>query len=171
MSDDRTPLDELIDLVLYAPLGLVSNLRAELPRLAERGRQEWASKTAMYKMMGQFAVKEAQNRAEKSVKEAQERLADLGATRPSPPAPAPHTAAASAPAPPPAPEAPATNGARPKPDADALGIPGYDSLSASQVVQRLAGLSRDELAAVEEYERASRGRRTVLNRVAQLRDA
>jgi hypothetical protein len=56
----------------------------------------------------------------------------------------------------------------PAPDAAGLAIPGYDSLSASQVVQRLDGLSRDELAAVGEYESAHRARRTVLTRVSQL---
>ena len=52
--------------------------------------------------------------------------------------------------------------------ATSLAIPGYDSLSASQVVQRLAGLSGEELAAVGAYEEAHRGRRTILNRVSQL---
>jgi hypothetical protein len=50
-----------------------------------------------------------------------------------------------------------------------LGIPGYDSLAASQVVQRLAGLSAEELAAVGAYESAHRARRTILTRVDQLR--
>ena len=49
-----------------------------------------------------------------------------------------------------------------------LAIPGYDVLSASQVVQRLPGLSSEELEAVRAYEAASRGRKTILNRVAQL---
>ncbi|MDQ2729587.1 MAG: hypothetical protein M3Y91_17390 [Actinomycetota bacterium] len=51
---------------------------------------------------------------------------------------------------------------------DDLAIPGYDSLSASQVVQRLAGLAADELEAVRTYEAATRGRRTILARVSQL---
>jgi hypothetical protein len=54
-------------------------------------------------------------------------------------------------------------------DAQSLAIPGYDSLSASQVVERLAGLNEEELAAIGSYESAGRGRRTILNRVAQLR--
>ena len=49
-----------------------------------------------------------------------------------------------------------------------LAIPSYDSLSASQVVQRLAGLSRDEVEAVRAYEAATRGRRTILARAEQL---
>lgn len=52
---------------------------------------------------------------------------------------------------------------------EGLAIPGYDSLSASQVVQRLAGLSQDELDAVGSYEAAHRARRTILTRVNQLK--
>ncbi len=50
-----------------------------------------------------------------------------------------------------------------------LPIPGYDTLSASQIVQRLPGLSPEELEAVRAYEQAGRARKTVLLRVAQLR--
>ena len=48
-------------------------------------------------------------------------------------------------------------------DSAELAIPGYDSLSASQVVQRLAGLAPPELEAVRTYEAADRGRRTNLD--------
>ena len=51
-----------------------------------------------------------------------------------------------------------------------LAIPGFDTLSASQVVQRLDGLSRSELVAVRAYETSTRGRRTILSRVDQLLD-
>lgn len=54
------------------------------------------------------------------------------------------------------------------PDVTSLGIPDYDSLAASQVVPRLASLDAAELAAVGDYERAHRGRQTILNRVRQL---
>jgi hypothetical protein len=49
-----------------------------------------------------------------------------------------------------------------------LAIPGYDALSASQVVEHLAGLSGDELAAVREYEASHRRRRTILGKIEQL---
>jgi hypothetical protein len=51
-----------------------------------------------------------------------------------------------------------------------LAIPGFDALSASQVVQRLDGLSRSELVSVRAYETSTRGRRTILSRVDQLLD-
>lgn len=49
-----------------------------------------------------------------------------------------------------------------------LPIPGYDALSASQVVERLMGLSRDELDAVHAYEASHRQRRTILGKIEQL---
>ncbi len=52
--------------------------------------------------------------------------------------------------------------------ASSLAIPGYDSLSASQVVQRLGGLSSPELEEVRAHEAAHRQRRTILHRVEQL---
>lgn len=50
----------------------------------------------------------------------------------------------------------------------ALAIPGYDSLSASQVVQRLAGLTQAELDAVRAYETQTRDRKTIVHRATQL---
>ena len=55
-----------------------------------------------------------------------------------------------------------------KPAADTLAIPGYDTLAASQVVQRLASLDARELEAIRRYEVATRGRRTILHRITQL---
>jgi len=88
------------------------------------------------------------------------------------PAAAPSTAAAA-----PSTATPATEPAATRPPVDAhvpdvatLAIPGFDTLSASQVVQRLDGLSRAELVAVRAYETSSRGRRTILSRVDQLLD-
>ncbi len=49
-----------------------------------------------------------------------------------------------------------------------LPIPGYDALSASQVVERLTGLTPDELEAVHAYEATHRQRRTILGKIEQL---
>jgi hypothetical protein len=90
--------------------------------------------------------------------------------RPTPTTTAAPTPAAAGPAPAPEPvraEPPPDAGA-PAPLAGTLAIPAYDSLSASQVVPRLSGLSPAELEAVRDYEVAHRGRKTILNRVAQL---
>jgi hypothetical protein len=92
--------------------------------------------------------------------------------RPSPTAATPTPAAAGpAPAPEPVRAEPAPTPGTPAPLAGTLAIPAYDSLSASQVVPRLSGLSPAELEAVRTYEAAHRGRKTILNRVAQLQSA
>lgn len=203
MADEaKTPLDQAIDLLVYAPVGLALTVRDELPRLVARGRAQVTGQLALAKMFGQFAVaqgqKEAQKAADKLVKQAGERLAGSPTPGPRPtssPVPAP-AAAGTAPPPvqtrPPAGNGTATNAATvtnpgngrqtagaagaassvravvgPAKTAD-LAIPGYDTLSASQVVQRLAGLSAEELEAVRAYETSTRSRRTILSKVAQL---
>src|SRR5262249_17315111 len=60
------------------------------------------------------------------------------------------------------PPSPAANG-----DADPP-IPGYDVLSASQVIERLEGLSPDSLERIRVYELAHRARRTILASIDQL---
>jgi hypothetical protein len=62
-------------------------------------------------------------------------------------------------------EAPTPPSAPPAPD---LAIPEYDQLSASQVVERLEGLTAGELDAVRDYELAHRGRNTILGKITQL---
>ena len=90
------------------------------------------------------------------------------ATAPSRPAPRPMPAA---PTPAPAAAAPAeaeVSWQTDVPAAEALPIPDYDELSASQVVERLAGLDRESLDAIRRYETDHRGRNTILGKIAQL---
>jgi hypothetical protein len=56
-----------------------------------------------------------------------------------------------------------------QPGDDALPIPSYDQLAASQVMARLAGLDAADLDRIEAYEQAHRARRTILARISQLR--
>jgi len=62
----------------------------------------------------------------------------------------------------------AATAAAPAPGSGELPIPGYDALSASQVVERLAGLVGSELDAVRSYEATHRNRRTILGKIEQL---
>lgn len=164
---DRSPFERAMEVFLYAPAGLVYTAREELARLVDKGRKGAAGQVGMARVVGEFAVGKGQREAARLLRQATERLADLGLVpdprpRPAPaPSPAPEPGSATAAAPAPAPPAPA-------PANGTLAIPGYDSLSAPQVVQRLDGLSSDELEAVRAYEAATRGRKTILSRIAQL---
>ena len=187
MTDEKSPLEQALDLFVYAPVGLAAFARENLPRWIAKGREQVTGQAALARMMGEYAVNEAQKEAEKALRQASSTLDALtgGGSRAS--EPAPQTSAASPPAaptapaepdaPPPKPStaqaAPPAPPAAPRPLApsvDALAIPGYDALSASQVVQRLAGLAGDELEAVRAYESATRGRKTILHRVDQLQN-
>jgi hypothetical protein len=237
VTEQRSALDNALDLLVYAPVGLALTAVEELPKLAAKGRTQVQGQVTMARMVGHFAVTQGRKEIEKrlgvskppaatskpsgthrkpaahspvngktsaaagsengsyerlSGRTATSRDTGAGATpaapareaavidvdfgtssraegtvpaapvqdKPTPPEP---TVAATGPAQ--GPEA--TTGS--SPSAQGLAIPGYDSLSASQVVQRLAGLSQEELAAVGEYEAAHRGRRTILTRVGQLK--
>ena len=174
MSDaDKTPVDRLLDLLVYAPAGLAMTAAEEFPRLVEKGRHRVEGQVHAARLVGQFAVQMGRRQLEETVGSlvphrgapgsvpaggdaGPEAEAAHHAPSPDVPAPAPASGVTTALSP---------NGTM---GSDALGIPGYDSLSASQVVQRLGGLSQPELAAVRSHELAHRHRRTILHRVEQL---
>jgi ferritin-like metal-binding protein YciE len=53
--------------------------------------------------------------------------------------------------------------------ADDLAIANYDTLTADEIVARLAGLSQIDLAKVDSYERKNQDRTTVIDRISSLR--
>jgi hypothetical protein len=163
MSNRQDPAEQLLDLLVYAPLGLLMEARDLVPKLADKGRQRMGGQVTVARMIGEMAVRQGQRRAEKVVQRLREERAGGAAST-----------AAEAPRP--------ANGHRPAParttspfdggptsDAGALAIPGYDTLSASQVLPRLEGLSAAELEAIRAYEEATRARKTVITRIDQLR--
>jgi hypothetical protein len=161
-DDEKSPIEQAVgralDLFFYAPIGLALGADDVIEQLVARGKQQ----VAAARMFGQFAVQQGQTEATKAVGRMQEQL--TRSRSPQRPAAATSPPAATAPKHEAARTAPASSG----PGAAALAIPDYDSLSASQVLPRLAGLSGDELEAVRDYESAHRGRKTILGRVAQL---
>jgi hypothetical protein len=178
--DKITPKDRLLDLFVFAPVGLALTLAEELPSLVEKGRHRVEGRTDTARVVGQFAAQVAAREASRVVRHVRE----PEPRRPeavSRPAPAPHRADET-----PGHREPerelhrisdtarldlgavspqASNGEAAAGD---LAIPAYDTLSASQVVKLLAGLSKEELLEVQAHERSKRHRATILNRVEQL---
>jgi hypothetical protein len=166
-------LEHALDVLVYAPIGLLFEGANLLPDLVAKGRNQ----VNMARMIGQFAVTQGQGEASKAVDRLQDQAIAIlsrlgGSTAPEPPItpaamqePAAPPAATPEPArPDPAPAPPAG----PAVDVATLAIPDYDGLSASHVVNRLEGLSAAELEAVRAYEAANRGRKTILSKIAQL---
>lgn len=162
----------------------VSRGRAELGHHRQRAQ----SQVSQAKSLGEFAVgvggPKVREQVEKGIAMARkgaeaviagvagEEVPDLAEdTRPAP-APVPDEEPRSAPSPTAAPSVtPAGEAATEpavRPTAATLGIPDYDELSASQVVERLDGLQASELDAVRAYEEAHRARRTILYKIEQL---
>jgi hypothetical protein len=188
MSHDKSPFEQALDLAVFGPLGLVMTAKDALPGWVDKGRDRLGRQVAVAKLVGEHASRHGQ----KVITGA---LVDLGVL-PGPPPPTPRASertgdgagaggavrsvestngrppgvGAAAPPPPRVANRPAAAGVagRAIPGRAVLAIPGYDSLSASQVVQRLAGLAAPELEAVRTYESAGRGRRTILTKIAHL---
>jgi hypothetical protein len=170
---------------------LVSRGKAEVDRRQEQAQQHITTARSMGQVALAFGVPELRKRAEQQVSAVREQAdrivesfgATTGRTNGAGTVPVPPAARSTAPPPRHAPtdDAPAapragvaadvadegTNANRSASSAH-LPIPGYDALSASQVVERLAGLGGDELGAVRDYEMANRKRRTILGKIDQL---
>lgn len=184
-AEERSLVDQVLDVVVFLPLGALLAAQSDPSGIAERGRRHLEAQVRTARFLGELAVREAG-------RQAQTVAADLwggfsAARRHETSAPTapreeteqtnraevtgtpPRAEGAGAPRPErparPAPARRATTGAR------ELAIPGYDELSAFQVVQRLGGLSSEELEAVLAYERSHRRRKTIVGRAEQLLSA
>jgi hypothetical protein len=192
MSDEKDTAERAKELLVYGPLGLALFLRDNGPQFlrmfvargrneVDQRRREVGEQLDHVRSTGESATADGgpemlrvvsnalgalRERAEEALQALGVRTddADEDGNEPAPPfasSPTPTTAEANdvsvAPAPAPADLAD-----------DLLAIPGYDDLSASQIVDRLDGLSRDELEAIRSHEAAHRGRNTVLGKIEQL---
>jgi len=221
MESDRGPgpsLEQrLLDIAVYAPVGLVVAVGESFPRLIADGRRRLGPGVASAQVVGRFAASAGYGLLCRRL----DGLRRSGATQPQPVATQPQPVATQPqPVATPRDEVPegrggegATGGDRdvapsrrgrdaavrdapvrdgaarparsgvrrsveapggpdpgsgPTPAVEALAIPGFASLSASQVVQRLDGLTESELRDLRAFEAGTRHRRTILNRVDQL---
>jgi len=189
VADDQNPAERALDLLVYGPLGLALYVRDTVPRrlkvFVSRGRSELESRRRKVgdqasgaRSIGEAALSfgpDVRRRVEDGLRGARQLAeqafsgfvvpGDGSAATPRPDASprrsAPATATTSSP------EA-AVDTTERRAEAQALAIPDYDELSASQVVERLDGLPPADLAAVRTYEEAHRGRRTILFKIDQL---
>jgi hypothetical protein len=169
-DDPHTPIDQALDLLVYLPIGFVFELPRSIPRFIERGRRELHANGRLTDPSGSLDPRYRLDRAQAHAVSTLRALGVLSQSEPAGPdaapaepdeAPAPAKATATTPV-----SAPVE-----VIDPDLLAIPGYESLSASQVMPRLESLSAEELDQVRRYEQANRARKTILNKVAQLQRA
>jgi len=181
-SDEHRARGHLLaDVFVYAPIGLATEVLETFPRLVKRGRE----RAKLVRLIGHVAVTKGQRKFDGVVRQVFEPAG------PTPTADGSNTAPDLA-----LPDSDFDTGVDEVEMSDGdlgdieqpivvrhlhaaydfeqaalLAIPDYDSLSASQVVPRLAGLTTEELEAVRLYEASHRARRTILGRVAQLQQS
>jgi len=190
MADDRPLIEQLLDIALYAPIGLMAAVAEQVPSIVGKGRSTIEGRVTVARMIGRMTVTTARRRVEESIKQ---RTSSNGAHRSDSAgddaaghdeegveghgarAPQGADAVSAGLGPRVRPQSRSSNGTGNAPDGDEavplvgdLAIEGYDSLSASQVIPRLDGMTAAEIDAVGRYERSTRARRTILGRVAQL---
>lgn len=161
-DDDRDEaVERLLDLFLYAPIGLVTSGTEHLDEYVRKGRE----RAVVARTMGEFALRGVDDRVasafggmETMVREflrivvasSGPRRSSTSAAPPSPPAPSTATA-----------DTPGTG-------VDDL-VPGYDGLTAREIVALLDTLDPAGLDRVESHESAGRNRSTILTRIRRLR--
>jgi hypothetical protein len=190
MAQHKDRLEQTIEMLVYAPIGaglylkdmgptfvnmFVARGRAEIDRRHAQVQQRTTTAKSVGQVAVAFGVPMVRERVGREVGNARVRAQSFlesmnGVEMPMPVRPArPQPSPRPAPKPRPAPVdvAPASENGTSTSNAS-LPIPGYDSLSASQVVERLAGLSPDELDTVRAYEGTHRNRRTILGKIDQI---
>jgi hypothetical protein len=189
-NDGHKAAERALEVLVYAPVGLAMYLRDTVPTFlnlfVSRGRSEIGQRkqqaegqVSQAKALGEYALEfsgpKLREQVEKGIAVALKSAETVlgGAGESGGPAPQPVASTATRPGEPtvrPAGEDVRTGepGEGAKPSATTLGIPDYDELSASQVVERLDGLQSSELDAIRDYEEAHRARRTILFKIEQL---
>jgi hypothetical protein len=153
------PVEQLLDLILYAPIGLVAKGIDAVPELAQRGRVNAANA----RVIGQFALGATNAKARSAISDAEQHIAAFLAIIAD--SASPKRAATSEKA-----EGSTTAGQSTTDASDAVEdiISGYDAMTAAQVLPLLTTLDQTQRDRVEHYERSHRARKTILHRLRQL---
>ena len=157
-STSDPALERMLDLFVYAPIGLLATSLESLPELADKGR----AKASTAQAVGAFATTMGTRQMRASIEGLEQRVADvLSIVRE---AASPRRAASS-----PTAEARSTDTGSAS-SVDEL-VPDYDARPASEIVPLLSTFDLEQLDRLEGHELAGRARRTVLTRIAQRRSA
>ncbi len=190
-EEERSPLDDLVDLLVYAPVGLIYEYDKVMPRLVKRGK----SQVQLMRALGKVAVKRGRGDSMVGLADSvgtivARRVTELGEAiglaptddideptdQPPSPAPPPPTAADRI-----APQLASDADIQAPPEISdpaaveaettelALPIAGYDDLTAREIVKLLDDdLEPSQLARLRAHEEATRARKTVLGKLDRL---
>lgn len=171
-DEEQNPVDQLIDLFVYAPVGLLYEYQEVIPKLVKRGK----SQVQLARVVGKMATNrgggtEALTMVAEGLASAVTRqLTDIGEAIGLAP---PSEQAGQDTPPPPAPKlALVTSDDDDEIEEDAepavLPIARYDELTAKEIVGLLDDLEPGQLDRVRTHEEANRARKTVLGKLDRL---
>ncbi|MCX6510290.1 MAG: hypothetical protein NT081_05695 [Actinobacteria bacterium] len=150
------PVEQLLDLFLYAPIGFLAKSAESVPDLAKRGRTQAANA----RVIGQFALGTSNTKARKAFAEAEQHVHAFLKIIAESAAPSRTQASPTA----------SSSGSENNDNSATLAGPieNYDTLTAVQILPLLATLPPAELQQVSDYEHTHRARKTILTRIRQL---
>lgn len=185
-QDSKSPVDQLIELLVYAPVGLAYDYGDVLPQLIKRGK----SQVQLAKVMGQMAAQQGQSKAKQGTEGVDDvvnevvlqaasvvakGLTELGQLIGLAPESVSDESASDEPLSdePDSSQPVASSSNHDSSDTSSDGIvlgpiAGYDDLTARQIVPLLSELDGAQRDSVRAYELASRARKTILGRLDQL---
>ena len=143
MPDQRPLAAKVLDLVVYAPVGLAVRLSSDLPGRVAGGCARVQQRVQVARWVGEMAVTFGRSEVERRLTTA----AEHRSLQPIVAAPLAMVSAHKPSAPP---------------------FEGYEHLAAAQIVQLLGRLPHAELVLIRDYETAHRRRRTILAKLTQL---
>lgn len=186
-DEQPNPVDQLVDLFVYAPVGLLYEYQDVLPKLVKRGK----SQVKLARVVGQMAMNRGSADSFNVLAEGlagmvARQITDIGAAiglapseesdeSPEDRQPPPPTAAL--------PPGPAADGAAEdldtgneagrdtaasEPEARPLPIARYDDLTAKEVIELLGDLEPTQLGRIRSHESSGKARKTVLAKIDRL---
>jgi hypothetical protein len=158
------PIEQLLEVLVYAPVGLIYEYQEVLPRLVKRGK----SQVQLARLLSQMAASRARSAAGDPAGTAEPSLAEMAGVAWSLLARAITEVGASVGL---APEAQAPAGEAPAGEAPAgepLPIDGYDQLTARDIIRMVGELPAGDRDRIRAYEQADRARKTVLAKLDRL---
>lgn len=158
---DSSADKQLLDLLVYAPVGIALEAVDNLPKYVERGRSQVTIGRFLARTVAKRGSSTVENLAERFVSDASQVVVDIFGIDLRPDGEGVKAAE----------EAVVEPTAQVEPADAELPIAEYDSQAAAQIVKLLGQLTSEELDAIEAHETDGRGRVTILRKIAQLRDA
>lgn len=187
---DKSTVDQLVDLFVYAPVGMIYEYSEVLPQLVKRGK----SQVQLAKVFGQMAANQTPDSTDAVTGQVLGFAADtvargitefgaligLAPEKPSEDGAKPATRAQARPKTQAKPKAQGRSKAQTRPKAQAsstatktspsarLPIAGYDKLKAKDIVPLLGDLTAQQRNRIKAHEAASRNRKTILAKLDRL---